>query len=119
MLIAPFFEDAATQRVVRALQRATIEARTELSLVLQEDITAQLTAPGPWPAVFPIADLQAICKLVRASRFVAISLPASAPDSLRLVVGGLGCGITVDSTTLQRETTPRKLVEELLKLVKR
>ena len=119
LLIPRRLEDAVSPQVVRAVAQAAVDGRLPLSLVPLKDIDMMLAQAVVYPAEWRAGDLREMCRLVQASRHVAVVAVASAPDSFRLVIGGAGCGPPVDSTTLPRTMSPRSVATHLLRLLER
>ena len=108
------------RRIVRAVVKTAVQTRSPLSLVSLKDIDATLEHAVIFPTEWQPGDFRAICKLVNAKRYVAVALPAGAADSVRLVVGGVGCGAPpIDSLSVLRSLPPRETLRHLIALLDR
>jgi hypothetical protein len=120
LLVPRAFADTLARRIVRAVVETAVQTRSTLLLVSLKDIDATMEQAVIFPAEWQPGDLRAICKLVNASRYVAVAVSAGATDSVRLVVGGAGCGAPpLDSLDLLRSLRPPETLRQLIALLNR
>ena len=112
-------DDTLARRIVGAVIQTAVQTRSSLSLVSLKDLDATLEQAVLFPAEWQPSALREICKLVNATRYVAVALSSGAADSLRLVVGGVGCGAPLDSLNVLRTLPPQETLRHLIALLNR
>ena len=120
LLVPRALEDTMARRFVGAVVAASRQAQSPLQLVPLKHIDATLEHAVIYPAEWHPQDLREMCKLLQATRYVAVAPFANASDDIQLVVGGPRCGAPpVDSLTVPRSLAPAQVLRRLITLLDR